>query len=427
MKKIQFFLVSGCLLLVFFIVAAMFAFNALPRKPRQSNLLIIMADGVRHDYIKRDRHRLLGFPRIEKEGSRAEFVMPVFPANQYPNWYSIATGLYPESHGMVQNRMYDRVHQDFFLTFPSPGRLREYWWSDATPIWVQATNNNINVSMYNWDGCEVTMNGTEVTHCIPPRDYSKWRSVDREVTRAIYDALDAFQDETIRLAMIRYPAVGAVGAKYGPEANETYEAVRDLDMVIYNTINELERRKMADVDIYILSDHGMTTKVHTIDLSEYVNFDDVKYMLDKGAVSMIWPKNDVSRGRIMADLAAQQVKGLHYYLKDEIPKELNFKDHRRVLPILLRTDPGYIMEAPPIKNKVWPVRNVTDIGAHGFFAEESHHMRGIFYGYGPGFKRGYRGGPVHQVDHYQMFCHLLGIRASPNNGSWIRVRDYLST
>lgn len=32
---------------------------------------------------------------------------PSFPSKTFPNHYTIATGLYPESHGIVDNYVYD--------------------------------------------------------------------------------------------------------------------------------------------------------------------------------------------------------------------------------------------------------------------------------------------------------------------------------
>lgn len=61
MKKLQFALVSACVLFVFFIVAALFAFNSIPRVPRDAKLLVLLVDGFRYDYVKRDRANLLGW------------------------------------------------------------------------------------------------------------------------------------------------------------------------------------------------------------------------------------------------------------------------------------------------------------------------------------------------------------------------------
>ncbi len=44
---------------------------------------------------------------------------------------------------------------------------------------------------------------------------------------------------------------------------------------------------------------------------------------------------------------------------------------------------------------------------------------------GPSFKKHYQGEPIHLVDVYQMYAHILGLEPQPHNGSWSRVRSYL--
>lgn len=53
-------------------------------------------------------------------------------------------------------------------------------------------------------------------------------------------------------------------------------------------------------------------------------------------------------------------------------------------------------------------------------------MRTIFMAKGPAFKKHYQGEPIHLVDVYQIYAHVLGIEPQPNNGSWSRVRSYLT-
>ncbi|MGH0156921.1 UNVERIFIED_CONTAM: hypothetical protein FKN15_032671 [Acipenser sinensis] len=43
----------------------------------------------------------------EECGTSAPYMRPVYPSKTFPNHYSIVTGLYPESHGIVDNNMYD--------------------------------------------------------------------------------------------------------------------------------------------------------------------------------------------------------------------------------------------------------------------------------------------------------------------------------
>ena len=52
-------------------------------------------------------------------------------------------------------------------------------------------------------------------------------------------------------------------------------------------------------------------------------------------------------------------------------------------------------------------------------------MRAIMYGFGPAFRKNYVSEPLAQVDHYNLFCHLLDIDPKPNNGSMARIERLL--
>ena len=64
-----------------------------PRPRVRQKLLVVMLDGCRWDYVEReDKKTLPGFAMLHKEGVRAEYVRPVFPAVSYTNWASLSTG-----------------------------------------------------------------------------------------------------------------------------------------------------------------------------------------------------------------------------------------------------------------------------------------------------------------------------------------------
>ena len=57
---------------------------------KRTKTIVILADGVRYDYL--NDSSLTGFARLAQNGVRAKYVQPIFPANSYPNWYTIVTG-----------------------------------------------------------------------------------------------------------------------------------------------------------------------------------------------------------------------------------------------------------------------------------------------------------------------------------------------
>jgi predicted AlkP superfamily pyrophosphatase or phosphodiesterase len=55
----------------------------------------------------------------------------VFPTKTFPNHHSIATGLFPESHGVLGNEVYDPILKRVLNFGPEV-----YNTQGITPIWV---------------------------------------------------------------------------------------------------------------------------------------------------------------------------------------------------------------------------------------------------------------------------------------------------
>ena len=77
--------------------------NAAPPAVRDRYVVIVSADGFRWDLPGRAHTPTLD--SLRRVGTHAE-MEPVFPSNTFPSHYSMATGLYPDSHGIVNNTFY---------------------------------------------------------------------------------------------------------------------------------------------------------------------------------------------------------------------------------------------------------------------------------------------------------------------------------
>lgn len=62
-------------------------------------------DGFRADYFQHDLTPAVS--RILECGTHSNYMIPSFPSKTFPNHYTIATGLYPESHGIIDNLFMD--------------------------------------------------------------------------------------------------------------------------------------------------------------------------------------------------------------------------------------------------------------------------------------------------------------------------------
>src|SRR5690348_9882420 len=92
-----------CLLFLF-----CFSISAFPQKPIKDlkpTVLLISLDGFRYDYL--DKYKPAALNKLAREGVRAKWMIPSFPTKTFPNHYTIATGLYPAHHGIVENNVYD--------------------------------------------------------------------------------------------------------------------------------------------------------------------------------------------------------------------------------------------------------------------------------------------------------------------------------
>ena len=430
MKKFQFGVIATFVMIAFFVVVALFATYKVPYEPKQ-RLLVLMIGGFRYDYVTRDQANLIGFPRLRLEGVRAEHLTPVFPSDSYPNWYTAATGLYPESTGIFHKKFFNRTTNQLLIP-------------KIEPIWTRALRKGQNATVLYWDGCQLDFmenqtspgqaNKPGILTCIPQKEPTDWDSptIFRDFTRILYSVLDDFAKDRTSLAMVYYPVIDMVGHRYGPDSNETINAVRDLDLIIYNLLNQLDRRQLSkSANVYVLSDHGMSAPHHKIKLENYVNLHEVKIMIGdlyargKGTFGMLLPYNPNDTDHIYEALHGQEIEGLHVYKKEDIPLGFHVKYSDKVGPIMMRAHPDYYIDAT--NHTETDTQNEGAIGFHGYFPHEFDQMNGVMYAVGPSFRRGFKGEVIEQVDHYQLFCHVLKIRAKPNNGSWVRVRDFIET
>ena len=86
-------------------------------------LLLISFDGFRWDYP--DIYKLPNFNSLLKRGVRVKHIDNSFATVTFPSHFTIATGLYEETHGVVANTMYDPT----FNAVATPSTMNDTkWW-----------------------------------------------------------------------------------------------------------------------------------------------------------------------------------------------------------------------------------------------------------------------------------------------------------
>ena len=91
-------------------------------------LLLISLDAFRWDYCALHPDQTPHLRQLMREGVSARGMISAFPSNTFPNHYTIATGLYPSHHGIINNEFFDpRLGQFFHYNVASSIRDPRWW------------------------------------------------------------------------------------------------------------------------------------------------------------------------------------------------------------------------------------------------------------------------------------------------------------
>jgi predicted AlkP superfamily pyrophosphatase or phosphodiesterase len=132
------------------IIAVMDRKSTSPSSSPPPPLILVSIDGFRFDYLKRGLTPNL--KKICKSGIYGP-MKPQFPSYTFPNHYSLVTGLYPESHGIVGNAFYDPKLDDYF-SYTNQENVRESKWWMAEPIWNAVQRFGMKSATMFWPGSE---------------------------------------------------------------------------------------------------------------------------------------------------------------------------------------------------------------------------------------------------------------------------------
>jgi len=144
--------------------------QAKPITDLQPTVILISLDGFRYDYLS--RYRPANLNALANEGVRAKWMVPSFPSKTFPNHYTIATGLYPQNHGIVENNIYDPVFKAVFTLADRKEVENSRWWL-GEPIWVTAEKQGQRSASVFYPGTEGEIAGTRP---------SFWRKYDEDTS-----------------------------------------------------------------------------------------------------------------------------------------------------------------------------------------------------------------------------------------------------
>ncbi|XP_063883864.1 venom phosphodiesterase-like [Scylla paramamosain] len=376
-----------------------------PTDYAQHPVILVSTDGFRADYLNRDLTPTL--KKLAETGIHAPYLQPSYPTQTFPNHYTIVTGLYPESHGIISNKFYDPEFHATFSIGTEESKKGRWWGGD--PIWNTITRQGKISATFFWPGSDVPIDDQYPTYWVEfdesiPFEYRvdkvlEWVSLPEE-ERPVWISL-YFQEPDHTAHMT------------GPDSSLVNKKLQYVDQMLQRLVDGLEERELLScVNLIILADHGMASSVdlpdYVINLKDYIpDIYDAAYTFT-GAFSRIDPKNKSEEVEqdMMSKLACKREE-LRVYQREDLPTRLHFSNNRRIEDIVLDLDPGYVATVSS---------SFSNLGNHGY-DYYNHEMDALFIALGPDFLHNMEIEPFHNIELYNLMCHLTGVNPSPNNGT----------
>ncbi len=375
-----------------------------------STVVLIGLDGFHPSYLERPPSQHLR--ELAEAGVRARWLIPVFPTLTFPNFYSMATGLYPEHHGIVSNTMEDSVLGRFALRDTTAVRDPRWWGGE--PIWATAVRQGKRAATFFWPGSDVAIGGVRPT----------WYKVfDARVPNTVrvtqvLDWLALPSDRAPALITVYFGDADDAGHRFGPDAPETDAAIARVDSAVGAIVSGIRQRGLEErVNLVVVSDHGMAR----VDSGRLIYLDDVLdpatvEIVDQGALLSLSPRPGTADSVFRA---LARVPQLQVYRKQDMAK-YHYGNHPRIPDIVAVADESWRVTT----RGVAAIRSRLSRGAHGY-PPETPSMRAIFLARGPAFKKGVTVPPFQNIHVYALLAHLLGVTPAQNDGSLDSVKALL--
>ena len=415
---------SSFVLLFFFAFFWSFPAPITPGKGNGNPVILISFDGSPWDVLSRTHTP--NFDSIVHNGVKS-YVHNVFPTETFPNHYTIVTGLYPESHGIIGNHMYDPVWNASFSMANNESR----WWEGGEPVWVTNEIQGSQSGLCFWPGYDVKIRRyfpSESTKGLgfgkPFLDLPSMNWTDR------VDLILRWLKKPISFVALYFEEPDIEGHMHGMKSESYLETIRRNDKIIGYLSQKLEENGLDEkVNLIITSDHGMTDINGTgaVNFDKYVDYNLYTVWTWTGTRLLLNPRHPENRSALYDALkkAEASEKGkLTVYRKHEVPSDLHFANSRRVPEFVVIMSEGYLAGSARYGNWTFRPKNESH-GSHGFLPSNKD-MQPFFLARGPAFKKGYNAEPFDMVNIYPLICHVLGIEPAPNNGSLSKVTHLLS-
>jgi alkaline phosphatase D len=413
MKKFTF------LLLTFSLLCWGFFFSACSQKTNNTEIadttasgkpyvIMLSLDGFRWNYPDHAQTPVLD--SLKKVGVFSEMI-PCFPTKTFPNHYSMATGLYPDHHGIVLNNFYapDLKMRYSISDRKSVGNGVFY---GGEPIWITAKKQGIHTATLYWVGSEAAIKGIRPDIWYPYNHTLPFTSRIDSLVRW----LSFPESKRPHLILWYYPEPDGYGHHYGPDGEKTKEMVEQLDRWLGEFFTAMRRLPVYNqLNFIITSDHGMgpISNNKEIILDHYIDTANLQYIDGNNPVYNF----GVKPGKLETVYKKlKTIPHLKVWKHDSLPARLHYGTNIRTHDLTVTADSNWSI--------YWSWHIGHGKGTHGY-DNAWRAMHAIFYAAGPAFKTNYQQKSFENVDLYPLIAKILKLKPVQTDGHLSDVEKML--
>jgi len=374
--------------------------------PIESYVVVVSFDGFRWDYA--DIYDTPNFRELAIHGVRASRMIPSFPTKTFPNHYTLATGLYPDHHGILNNSFYASDLGGIYR-IGDPVMVTDGAAYFGEPIWVTAEKQGVKSACYFWVGSEAEIMGVRPSY---------WTTYDgsipyRDRVDQVIDWLSLPMSKRPALVTLYFDEPDYTAHRAGPESEATGKAIAQLDSILGYLRTEISNLEHKDrINLIVLSDHGMApvSADKYVNLNDYIKEDWAINVVGGNPVYLVQPEEDCADSIIRV---FRGMEGVNAWQKEDIPERLHFGSHPRFPGIVVLADSTWSLGTDPDPSGYAG-------GAHGY-DNAFTDMHTIFYAEGPFFKENVEAASFSNVEVYGIIAHLLDLDPAKTDGDLSHV------
>ncbi len=367
---------------------------------RQPYLVVLSMDGFRWDYA--DKAATPNLDGIAREGVKARAMIPSFPTKTFPNHYTMATGLYPDHHGIVLNSFYD-PSTDRYYRVSNREAVGDGSFYGGEPVWVTAEKQGVKAASLFWVGAEAEIKGVRP---------SIWKRYDHHMPYGdridtVISWLQRPGPQRPHLIMWYFDQPDSQGHRTGPDSPEIVQKIEYLDSLLGVFLNRLKKLPIAgEINFIVTSDHGMEniSGERVVMLDDYLPDEEIDTILGSNPVWLIRAKPE-AREQLAQKLS--EIPHIHAWPTGHLPERLHYGNNPRTMDFVAVADSSWSL--------FYEKQGKYFGGTHGY-DNANKDMFTIFYGIGPAFKNGYSQPVFPNISLYPLMCRILGLKAAPNDG-----------